>query len=134
LIDKFVRGEAMVKTGVTSTIYALMNLLDAAESHTGLAALDEVSKAVVRALFERQSIGMATCITDVSSQCGIDAAPATLLRRMRLLQDTGWLSVVPSEQHHRRQEVLLTSMALREIARASEHAEKALAKIRPATP
>lgn len=120
--------------GVTNTIYALMNLLDAAESHSGLAALDEVSKAILRALFERQAAGALTCITDVSSQCGIDAAPATLLRRLRSLQDTGWLSVVPSAQHHRRQEVLLTPMALREIARASDHAEKALAKIRPATP
>lgn len=122
------------KSGIHATLYALMNLLDAAESQTGLAALDEVSKAIVRALFERQATGVSTCITDVSSQCGIDAAPATLLRRLRSLQHTGWLRVVPSTLHHRRQEVLLTPLALREIQRASDHAEKALSKIRPAMP
>lgn len=109
-----------------NTLFALSNILDAAEAQSGLAALDQESKAILKFVGANTRNGLELCIKDITQNSALPGSPVTQMKRIQRLCKDGWLQQGTSEQHHRRITLNLSPRAIRELNAVSHQLEKQL--------
>jgi hypothetical protein len=109
-----------------AALFAVKNILDAAEGKTRLSELDAVSVDILNCVATRATLGIPTSVGELTSLTKSSASHVTILKRLQVLTDLQWIEIRPSAQHHRRMNLQLTGMAIGEINAASEIVLKAL--------
>jgi hypothetical protein len=103
-----------------NTLFALSNILDAAEGQSGLASLDQESKAILKFVGANTRNGQEVCVKDITQNSALPGSPVTQMKRIQLLYREGWLVQGPSDQHHRRISLQLSPKATQELNAISE--------------
>lgn len=111
------------------TLYALSNILESVEMRSGLASLDATERAILRFVGSNSEAGLEVCVTDVTDGLAGKASLVTVLKRIKGLCATGWLTQGSSEAHHRRITLRLSEKASREMTCASQAIDDALTQL-----
>ena len=111
-----------------NTLFALSNILDAAEGQSGLASLDIESKAILKFVGANARHGQEICIKDITQNAALPGSPVTLMKRIQRLTHDGWLVQGSSAYHHRRITLQLSAHAAQELNAISEVLENHLGK------
>lgn len=111
-----------------NTLFALSNILDAAESQSRLGGMDPESRAILKFVGASTDAGLEVCIKDVSHNPLLHASPVTLVKRIQSLCESGWLLQGVSDVHHRRVTLQLSAMARTEINSVSTRIDMDLAR------
>lgn len=111
------------------TLFALTNIMDAAEGQSGLARLDQVSRSVLKFVEARAVDGYEVCVTDITSNPSLSASPVTLFSRIKGLCEGGWLLQSSSTHHHRRIALRLSAKARRELQAVTARVESELVAV-----
>lgn len=111
-----------------NTLFALTNILDAAEGSSILAKLDPESRAILKFVGASTRAGQEVCIKDITHNPQLHGSPATLVKRIQGLCQAGWLLQGTSEVHHRRITLTLSAHAKRELNTVSSIIETHLAQ------
>lgn len=114
---------------LNNTLFALTNILDAAEGRSGLGALDPESRAILKFVGASSSAGQEVCIKDITRNPQLHASPVTLVKRIQGLCMAGWLEQGTSTVHHRRVTLSLSAKARRELNAVSLQLETDLAQL-----
>ena len=109
-----------------NTLFALSNILDAAEAQSGLSALDQESKAILKFVGANTRNGQEICVKDITQNSALPGSPVTQMKRIQRLCQDGWLLQGSSELHHRRITLSLSPRATRELNAVSQQLEKQL--------
>lgn len=111
-----------------NTLFALSNILDAAEGSSRLTALDLESRAILRLVGTSTSAGHEVCIKDITTKLQPYGSAVTLVKRIQGLCHSGWLVQGTSQLHHRRVTLRLSAKAQREFNAMSAQIEAELAQ------
>lgn len=117
-----------------NTLFALSNILDAAEGQSALAALDLESKAILKFVGANTHSGQEVCIKDITQNSALPGSPVTQMKRIQRLCQSGWLEQGSSDQHHRRITLNLSLKATRELNAVSALLESQLRRSLKAAP
>lgn len=109
-----------------NTLFALNNILSAAEGSVDFGALDSESRAILKFVGYNTSRGQEVCVTDITQNPALGGSPVTLMKRLRLLRETGWLEMYNSNLHHRRIRLELSLKAKQDLNKVSTALEKSL--------
>ena len=112
-----------------NTLFALTNILDAAEGRSGLGTLDPESRAILKFVGASTGAGQEVCIKDITRNPQLHASPVTLVKRIQGLCEGGWLVQGSSQVHHRRVTLSLSPKARRELNAVSAQLESELAQL-----
>lgn len=115
------------------TLFTLNNILSSAEGVTEFGSLDPESRAILKFIGYSISVGEEVCVTDITQNPSLGGSPVTLMKRLRVLKETGWLEAHQSEIHHRRLRLELSIKAMQELNKVSVALEKSLPSVRRAT-
>jgi hypothetical protein len=111
-----------------NTLFALSNILDAAEGQSGLAALDLESKAILKFVGANTRNGNEVCVKDITQNSALPGSPVTQMKRIQRLCQQGWLQQGASDVHHRRITLQLSTKATQELNTISELIETQLSQ------
>jgi hypothetical protein len=111
-----------------NTLFALSNILDAAEGQSGLAALDLESKAILKFVGASTRGGLEVCIKDITQNSALPGSPVTQMKRIQRLCEDGWLVQGSSDLHHRRIALSPSPKATRELNAVSDLLESQLGR------
>ena len=111
------------------TLFALTNILDAAEGRSSLGAMDPESRAILKFLGASNEAGQEVCIKDVTRNPQLHGSPVTLVKRIQGLCEGGWLEQGTSPVHHRRVTLTLSPKARRELDAVSTQLEADLQQL-----
>lgn len=106
-----------------NTLFALSNILDAAEGQSCLALLDLESKAILKFVGANTRNGEEVCMKDITQNHALPGSPVTQMRRIQQLCKQGWLEQGTSLIHHRRITLRLSLKAMRELNAISDRIE-----------
>jgi hypothetical protein len=109
-----------------NTLFALSNILDAAEGQSGLSGLDMESKAILKFVGANTRNGQEICVKDIAQNTALPGSPVTLMKRIQRLCNDGWLIQGSSDLHHRRVKLQLSDKATRELNAVSALLENQL--------
>ena len=109
-----------------NTLFALSNILDAAEGQSGLASLDLESKTILKFVGANTRNGQEICVKDITQNSALPGSPVTQMKRIQQLCREGWLVQGSSRLHHRRISLLLSPRATQELNAISEVLENHL--------
>jgi hypothetical protein len=109
-----------------NTLFALNNILSAAEGSAEFGSLDAESRAILKFIGYNTSRGEEVCVTDITQNPALGGSPVTLMKRLRSLKDGGWLEMHSSSIHHRRIRLELSIRAKQDLNRVSAALEKSL--------
>lgn len=112
-----------------NTLFALSNILDAAEGQSSLGAMDPESRAVLKFVGASTHAGQEVCVKDITHNPQLHGSPVTLLRRIQKLCEGGWLVQGTSPLHHRRVTLSLSSKARQELNVVSSKIESELSQL-----
>lgn len=112
-----------------NTLFALSNILDAAEGESEFGQLDRESRAVLKFVGANEASGTEVCVKDITQNPALPGSPVTLMKRIHMLQETGWLVTGTSELHHRRVRLRLSAKSLRELNNTSTRLEQSLKSV-----
>jgi hypothetical protein len=102
-----------------NTLFALSNILDAAEGQSGLSALEPESKAILKFVGANTRHGQEVCVKDITQNSALAGSPVTQMKRIQRLCQDGWLIQGSSDLHHRRITLQLSPRATREMNKVS---------------
>jgi len=111
-----------------NSFIALSNILDAAAGASRFCNLDQTSKSILIYIGHQNSIRSLICITDIIENSSFENSKVTLLKKTQMLIKLGWLEERKSELHHRRNDLLLSRFALKELDMISKILDKTLKK------
>ena len=111
-----------------NTLFALSNILDAAEGRSRLGAMDPESRAILKFVGASTEAGQEVCIKDITGNPQLHGSPITLVKRIQSLTESGWLVQGTSDLHHRRVTLSLSAKARRELNAVSSRIESELAQ------
>lgn len=111
-----------------NTLFALSNILDAAEGSSRLMTLDLESRVILRFVGMRTHAGQEVCIKDITSHLQSYGSAVTLVKRIQGLCQSGWLVQGGSALHHRRVTLRLSAKAQREFNTMSTRIEAELTR------
>lgn len=109
-----------------NTLFALSNILDAAEGRSKLGAMDPESRAILKFVGASTAAGQEVCIKDITGNPQLHGSPVTLVKRIQSLCEGGWLVQGTSTIHHRRVTLNLSPKARRELNSVSSRLESDL--------
>lgn len=109
-----------------NTLFALHNILNAAEGSTAFGGLDSESRAILKFIGQNTADGQEVCVTDITQNPALGGSPVTLMKRLRVLKDNGWVEMHSSELHHRRIRLELSLKAKQDLNKVSSAIEKSL--------
>ncbi len=112
---------------LNNTLFALSNILDAAEGRSRLGGMDPESRAILKFVGASTSAGQEVCMKDVTGNPLLHGSPVTLVKRIQSLCEAGWLVQGTSAIHHRRVTLNLSPKARRELNAVSSRIEAELA-------
>jgi len=108
------------------SIIALTNMIEALEAGSAFKALDPTSRAIIKFVGLHNVRGEEVGASEILASLGSLASSVTLLSRIGMLSETGWLKKEQSGLHHRRKSIILTGKAKGEISRLSASLDVAL--------
>lgn len=109
-----------------NTLFALNNILNAAEGSVEFGTLDAESRAILKFVGYSSSRGEEVCVTDITQNPALGGSPVTLMKRLRWLKDHDWLEMHKSDIHHRRIRLELSAKAKQDLNKVSAALEKSL--------
>ncbi len=112
-----------------NTLFALSNILDAAEGRSRMGEMDPESRAILKFVGASTSAGQEVCIKDVTHNPQLHGSPVTLFKRIQRLCESGWLVQGTSAIHHRRVTLSLSPKAGRELNAVSTRIESELEQL-----
>jgi DNA-binding MarR family transcriptional regulator len=112
-----------------TTLFALSNILDAAENRSGLGDMDPESRAILKYVGACTGAGQEVCIKDITHNPQMHSSAVTLVKRIQSLCEAGWLVQGTSAVHHRRVTLSLTPKARRELNAVSSCIEAELSQL-----
>lgn len=98
-----------------NSFIALNNILDAAEGASNFSKLDGLSKSIIKFIAHQNNIKINVCITDIADNKSFDSSKVTLLKKTQILIKLGWLLEKKSSEHHRRNNLVLSKFAIKEL-------------------
>lgn len=113
-----------------NTLFALNNILNAAEGAAEFGSLDAESRAILKFVGYSTSRGEEVCVTDITQNPSLGGSPVTLMKRLRVLKETGWLEMHRSDIHHRRLRLELSLKAKQDLNKVSAALEKSLSFVK----
>lgn len=123
-----VHSVTLIFMSLKNTLFALSNILDAAEGRSKLGAMDPDSRAILKFVGASSEAGQEVCVKDITHNPQLHASPVTLVKRIQSLCDDGWLVQGTSLVHHRRVTLTLSAKARRELNAVSARLESELAQ------
>jgi DNA-binding MarR family transcriptional regulator len=112
-----------------TTLFALSNILDAAEGRSRLGDMDPESRAILKFVGACTGAGKEVCIKDITHNPQMHSSAVTLVKRIQSLCEAGWLVQGTSAVHHRRVTLSLTPKARRELNAVSARIEAELSQL-----
>lgn len=109
-------------------LFALTNILDAAEGRSRMGALDPESRAILKFVGASADAKQEVCIKDITRNPQLHGSAVTLVKRIQGLCEAGWLVQGTSALHHRRITLSLSPKARRELNAVSTRVESELAQ------
>lgn len=109
-------------------ILALQKILELTEIETGLHTLETGVRHLLYYIAHLHLEGRQVCIGDVLA-CGKLCAPLTASKRLRELENKGWVAIKKDPTNHRRRFVVLTQKTHKSLKKASDRLEKKLSAI-----
>lgn len=110
-------------------ILALQKVLEHSEIESGLHKLETGVRHLLYYISHLHFEGRKICIGDVLACAGL-CAPLTASKRLRELENQGWVAIKKDPTNHRRRFVSLTPKTLKSLKTASIKVEKKLQKIK----
>ena len=96
---------------LNTLLFALRNIIAAAEGGSPLGALPSEHRAILTFLAARTAEGTSPCLGDVANH-GEFGVPVTASKRLRDLESAGWIRIVQDPTNHRRRLIELTPKSL----------------------
>ena len=109
-------------------MFALMNLIAAAEGRSPLGVLDLIQRRLLVFIASQIEAGRDICITDILTH-GEFGVPVTASKRLRDLEAQGWVTITRDPANHRRRLIALTPKALSGFGAVSQHLTEALPEV-----
>lgn len=109
-------------------LLSLQKIVEISEMETGLLSLETGVRHLLYYIAQLHYDGQKICIGDVLS-CGKLCAPLTASKRLRELENEGWVVIKQDPKNHRRRFVSLTSKAKGSLNKASVKLKTKLSKI-----
>ena len=111
---------------IKNSFIALNNILDAAEGLSQVSKLDPTSKSILKFIAHQNNLKTNVCITDIAESSYFKSSKVTLLKKTQALIKLGWLEEKKSNIHHRRNDLILSKFAIKELDLISRQLDRSL--------
>ena len=108
-----------------TTLFALQNIIDAAIMDSPLNNVGVSARAVLLEVGRIISSGITPNIGDLVNNRNL-GSPVTVLKRLRELEDLGWIKIARSSTEHRIKEIFLSDTARVGFATAANSVERSI--------